>query len=41
MDGMPAEDQQVSMVSQLNEIVNTLDQTSKEVIKAINTFKLG
>ncbi|AVK86458.1 methyl-accepting chemotaxis protein [Lysinibacillus sp. B2A1] len=36
-----ASDLQVSMVAQLNEIVNTLDQTSKEVIKAIHTFKLG
>ncbi|MFJ7733896.1 methyl-accepting chemotaxis protein [Lysinibacillus sp. NPDC097231] len=35
-----ASDLQVIMVSELNEVVTILDRTSKEVIEAINTFKL-
>jgi len=35
-----ASDLQVTMVSELNEVVTILDQTSKEVIETINTFKL-
>jgi methyl-accepting chemotaxis protein len=35
-----ASDLQVSMVSELNEVVTILDQTTKEVIETINTFKL-
>lgn len=35
-----ASDLQVAMVSELNEVVEILERTSKEVIEAINTFKL-
>jgi len=35
-----ASDLQVTMVSELNEVVTILDQTTKEVIETINTFKL-
>ncbi|MGE7842961.1 methyl-accepting chemotaxis protein [Lysinibacillus sp. NPDC093712] len=35
-----ASDHQVAMVSELNEVVEILERTSKEVIEAINTFKL-
>lgn len=35
-----ASDLQVTMVSELNEVVTILDQTSQEVIETINTFKL-
>ncbi|MFJ7951024.1 methyl-accepting chemotaxis protein [Lysinibacillus sp. NPDC096418] len=33
-------DLQVAMVTELNEVVETLDKTSEEVIQVINTFKL-
>jgi len=36
-----ASDLQVAMVSELNEVVVILDQTSREVVEAINTFKLS
>ncbi|KOY80388.1 methyl-accepting chemotaxis protein [Lysinibacillus macroides] len=36
-----ASDLQVAMVSELNEVVVILDQTSQEVMKVINTFKLN
>jgi len=35
-----ASDLQVTMVSELNEVVAMLDQTSKEVTETINSFKL-
>lgn len=36
-----ASDLQVAMVCELNEVVVILDQTSREVVEAINTFKLS